>query len=159
LSLNSPTADRITAGVLLALGAGFVWGGFTMDRLEMRQIHPASIPGLVPMILGAALMVCAVLLFLGARGASRGPAETGGSWRDLGTAAAWSVFYAVALVGKLPFLLATGIYVAGFVWWFRRDADGKGGPVGRAATALAFGAAVSVAVSALFRYGFLVRLP
>ena len=37
-------------------------GGYAMDRLEFRQIHPASIPGLLPMILGAALMVCAVLL-------------------------------------------------------------------------------------------------
>ena len=43
-------ADRLTAIVLLVIGLALLVGGWTMDRLEVRQIHPASIPGLVPMI-------------------------------------------------------------------------------------------------------------
>ena len=87
MSLNSPVADRVTAAVLFLLGAGLSWGGFTMDRLEVRLIHPGSIPGLVPMILGVALMGCAILLFAGARDKAREVAETGESWarfRDRG---------------------------------------------------------------------------
>ncbi len=159
MSLNSPAADRITALALFALGAGMAWGGFTMDRLEARHIHPASIPGLVPMMLGVALMGCAVLLFTGARGAAREAGESGELWRDLGIAAGWSVFYAVALVGQVPFVVATAIYIAGFVWWFTRPAPGGRGAVRRAIVAVAFGVVVAVAVAVLFRYGFLVRLP
>lgn len=159
MSLNSPTADRITAGVLFALGAGMAWGGFAMDRLEVRQIHPGSIPGLVPMMLGAGLMVCAILLFAGARDKARDESEVGASWGDFGVAAGWSVVYALAMVGRAPFVVVTAIYIAAFVWWFTRPGQGEGGAVRRAVIALGFGAAVSVAVSALFRYGFLVRLP
>jgi putative tricarboxylic transport membrane protein len=130
-----------------------------MDRLEVRRIHPGSIPGLVPMILGVALMVCAVLLFAGARTKPREETEAGASLGDLGIAAAWSVFYAVAMVGNAPFALATAIYIAAFVWWFTRPETGDDGDIRRIVIAIAFGAVVSVATSVLFRYGFLVRLP
>jgi len=159
MSLNSPAADRITAALLFALGAGMTWGGFAMDRLEVRQIHPGSIPGLVPMILGVALMGCAVLLYVGARANPREDAEPGASWGSLGIAAAWSVTYAVAMVGNIPFVIATAIYIAAFVWWFTRPSAGEGGAVRRAVIAVGFGAVVAVAISVLFRYGFLVRLP
>ena len=56
------TADRITALVLVGLGVAMFWGGFVMDRLEVRQIHPASIPGLMPMGLGMLTVVCGVVL-------------------------------------------------------------------------------------------------
>ena len=62
MRFDSPSADRLTAVAFFALGAAMAWGGFVMDRLEIRHIHPASIPGLVPMVLGGALMICAVLL-------------------------------------------------------------------------------------------------
>ena len=51
-------ADRVTAIVFLALGLAMLVGGWQMDRLEIRQIHPASIPGLLPMILGGLLALC-----------------------------------------------------------------------------------------------------
>jgi len=159
MSLNSPVADKVTAAVLFLLGAGMSWGGFTMDRLEMRDIHPGSIPGLVPIILGLALMGCAVLLFAGTRDKSREVAETGESWQDFAIAAAGSVVYAVAMVGNVPFVVATTIYIAAFVWWFTRPATDEAGGLRRVVIAVGFGAVVSVAISVLFRYGFLVRLP
>src|SRR6056297_2853194 len=58
MPFDSARADRITAFVFFVLGAAMTWGGYVMDRLEIRQIHPASIPGLVPMFLGVALMLC-----------------------------------------------------------------------------------------------------
>ena len=156
MRFESARADRITAAVFFALGAAMAWGGYVMDRLEIRQIHPASIPGLVPMILGAALMVCAVLLFRGARDDAP---EGEGSWSHLLIAAGMSVVYALGMVGQMPFAAATAIYLAAFVGWFLwRDVRPER-PWLTAAGVLVFAVVAAAAISALFRYGFLVRLP
>ncbi len=158
---DSPFADRITAAVFFALGASMAWGGFIMDRLEIRQIHPASIPGLVPMILGVALMGCAVLLALGAEKAQRDSEDfADGSWRNLGFTAIWSFVFAVGLVSRIPFVVATAIYIAGFSGWFLIPAaPDTRGRVRALLFVVIFGAVTATAISALFRYGFLVRLP
>ena len=86
MQLDSARADRVAAMVLFAIGMASLYGGWAMDRLEVRRIHPASIPGLVPMILGLLLAVCAGLLWLSAR-RERPAAEGGGgmeSWRNAG---------------------------------------------------------------------------
>ncbi|MEE4117582.1 MAG: tripartite tricarboxylate transporter TctB family protein [Paracoccaceae bacterium] len=156
MRFESATSDRITAAVFFALGAAMAWGGYTMDRLEIRQIHPASIPGLVPMILGAALMLCAALLFVGAR---EDEPEGEGSWEHFLVAAGWSIAYALGMVGQMPFTVATAIYLAGFVGWFLwRDVRPER-PVVTAAGVVVFSVVTAIAIAALFRYGFLVRLP
>ena len=48
-------ADLVAAIIFVVLGLFVFYEAFTMDRLEARRIEPASIPGLVPMILGAGL--------------------------------------------------------------------------------------------------------
>ncbi|MBO6674260.1 MAG: tripartite tricarboxylate transporter TctB family protein [Rhizobiales bacterium] len=183
MTLDSATADRWTSLALFAIGLAMLVGGYTMDRLEIRQIHPASIPGLVPMILGAAMMLCAVLLFLAARAAHiarnaelanlAGPStaaqsddalgetqQATTSNRDLFFAAAYSVLYALALVGSLPFAQATAIYIALFYTHFtwQRSAT-TGEHLKRIAIAIAFGVIGAYAIASLFQYGFLVRLP
>jgi putative tricarboxylic transport membrane protein len=158
MRFDSATADRVTAIVLLALGAAMTWGGFVMDRLEIRQIHPASIPGLVPMILGLAMMLCAVLLALNADGADRKGPE-GGSWGSFAFTALWSCFFAVILVSRIPFAAAVAIYVTGFAGWFLLPDISGAKRVKTALFIVAFGVITAAAVSALFRYGFLVRLP
>ena len=153
MRLNSARADRVTAVILLGLGIAMVWAGWTMDRLEVRRIHPASIPGLVPMLLGVALALCGGLLFRSARDPEANAAQ--GSLADLGWAATLCLAYAMVLVGNLPFVLATAIFVAAFLVLF--DRDRALGP--RFVTALLYGGGVAAAVAALFRYAFLVRLP
>lgn len=161
MRFDSPTADRITAAVFFALGASMAWGGFVMDRLEIRQIHPASIPGLVPMILGAALMLCAVLLALGADRTPRDGADVAdGSWRDFAFAGLWSCVFALVLVSRIPFAVATALYIAGFSGWYLLPAaTDTRGRLKALAFVLVFSVVTAVAISALFRYGFLVRLP
>jgi hypothetical protein len=183
MTLDSATADRWTSLALFAIGLAMLVGGYTMDRLEIRQIHPASIPGLVPMMLGAAMMLCAVLLFLAARTAHAAriaqlanlagpstaaqagdePSETQQattSNRDLFFAAAYSVVYALALVGSLPFAPATAIYIAVFYTHFTWDRSATAGEhLKRIAIAIAFGVVGAYAIASLFQYGFLVRLP
>ena len=160
---DSALADRLTSVVLFALGAAMAFGGYAMDRLEVRQIHPASIPGLVPMFLGAALMVCAALLFRSARAAPAEadadmPATASGSWVDLIAAGGMSLVYAIVLVGNLPFMAATALYIAAFTLYFDWRNEGRRG-VGFIAFAVGFAVVVAAAVALMFRYGFLVRLP
>lgn len=160
MRLSSAFADRVTAFVLFILGAGFLYGGFVMDRLEIRRIHPASIPGLLPMILGMAMMVCAVALYLSARRDDPGEDPGDVSWANLGIVIAWCAVYALAAVGNMPFAPATAIFVAGFTIWFLRDADTGRWPSPKTIGAIVvFSAFIGWGVAALFRYGFLVRLP
>jgi len=160
MRFDSPAADRVTAAVLFALGAGMSYGGYVMDRLEIRQIHPASIPGLVPIILGLVMMVCAVLLALGARDKTgpRGEIEPH-SVGNFAFTAIWSGVFALILVGSLPFWLATAIYILVFSGWFLIPETAGGARLRIGILLLIFAFGMAVGISALFRYGFLVRLP
>ena len=158
-------ADRITAAVLFALGLAMAWGGFDMDRLEIRRIHPASIPGLVPMILGVCLMVCAAFLGRGssAEGNDEMPApETmdRGNWADFAFVAVWSCLFAIFLVGSMPFVAASAIYIAVFAVWFLwpQQSESSGRAKMLVLTVL-YAGLMAAGISALFQYGFLVRLP
>lgn len=183
MTLDSATADRWTSLVLFAVGLAMLGGGYMMDRLEIRQIHPASIPGLVPMILGLAMMLCAALLFVSARAAHavskaqladaanpstatqtsdktepNSPRTT--SNRDLFFAASYSVVYALALVGSLPFAQATAIYIAVFYTHFTwQSSNTTTDHLKRVAFGIGFGIIGAYAIASLFQYGFLVRLP
>jgi len=156
-------ADRITAIVLLALGIALVVGGWTMDRLEIRQIHPASIPGLVPMILGGLLALCAVLLFISSSSTSeqgRTRVMADGSWAQLGLTAVICTGYALGLIGWLSYFWATAIFTSAFALIFSFPVSGqRRHQVISAATALALGLVIAFGSSVLFRELFLVRLP
>ena len=165
MNSDSNLADRVTAVVLCALGLAMAWGGFEMDRLEIRRIHPASIPGLVPMILGVCMVICAVSLGLGSLSApdSDAPeAETmdRGNWIDFAFAAGWSCFFAILLVGRIPFMAASAIYIAVFSAWYlwpqQTEQDGRIKMLG---LVVVYAGLIAAGVSALFQYGFLVRLP
>jgi putative tricarboxylic transport membrane protein len=156
-------ADRATAVLLLALGLALLVGGWTMDRLEIRQIHPASIPGLVPMILGVLLAFCALLLLRSSfvqSEAGEAPVFTGGSWTRLGLTAAISVVYALGLVGWLPYTWATFLYAAAFALIFSFPVNGDTrARVLSVGGSLVLGLAVAFGSALLFRELFLVRLP
>ncbi|NIA72264.1 hypothetical protein HBA54_27095 [Pelagibius litoralis] len=172
MGFDTALADRITAVVLFSLGIAMLYGGYTMDRLEIRAIHPASIPGLLPMILGAVLALCAALLFLKASQAKRQtaqqtseaalPAEPPAqSLQNLLITAGWSSFYALFLVGWLSFFAATAIYIAGFIMVFGslREAAAPTERLKSGAFTIVFSLLASAAISTLFRDAFLVRLP
>jgi putative tricarboxylic transport membrane protein len=164
MRLDKIRADLVTAPALFALGLAALVGGWRMDRLEIRRIHPASIPGLTPMLLGAALMLCAALLYADARGRARAgavePPDGAGSASALLAAGGLCLFYALVLVGWLPFGLATGLFVAAFAGLFGWAPEASAGRNLRwAGLCAGFGALVALGVSALFRDAFLVRLP
>lgn len=164
-------ADLITALVLIALGAAMLVGGYTMDRLEVRQIHPGSIPGLVPMMLGAALAVAAVLLLLrSVRRLGETAAVNAASPDDdeperlsrahLALALVLTLGYAIGLVGQIPYEIATGIFVFLFIALFEWEAQATAKRrLIRLGTALLQAVLVAGIVGVVFEQAFLVRLP
>ena len=81
-------------------------------------------------------------------------------WRNLALAVVLCLAYAAGLIGRVPFWLATFLFVAAFValfeWPFARN---RGERVRGLAFALVFGAVVAAAVTYVFQEIFLVRLP
>ncbi len=158
--------DFLTSLVLLALGLAALYGGWSMDRLEIRRIHPASIPGLVPMLLGLALTGCAGLLLSqsiragGHRSSNEPSSLPEGSAKRLCIALLLTLVYPLILIGWLPFEYATGLFVflfiALFEWPEWKSALQKA--VGLATSALQ-AVIVALVVAYVFRELFLVRLP
>ena len=162
MPVDSRTADRMTGLVLLMLGIAMLVGGYTMDRLEIRQIHPASIPGLVPMGLGVAMIICSVLLIVSARKDARtANEEQSGSIKNLLITIVLCIAYAGGLLGKMPFPVATAIFIFLFsviFSWPEKHLELQA-RVKHVFLIALFAVVFAGGISLLFQYGFLVRLP
>lgn len=159
-------ADRIGAVVWIALGLAMIWGGWAMDRLEVFRIQSVSIPGLVPMLVGGVLALCGVGLWFekAATDTSAGdsaemPEPPAAGLRRLWLSIALCLIYAMGLVGRLDFTLATFLFIAAFKLVFTAPPTFRAKPLPTLATALGFAAAAAFGISLLFEGGFLVRLP
>lgn len=160
-------ADLITAVVLIALGLLVTYLSWTMPRLEARRIHPATIPGLVPIMLGVLLTLCGGLL-----GLRSWRIEAPAGWQGLialfGTqqtrrvlaVLALALVYTLVLVGWLPFWAASMIFIFGFIVLFEVYLTDTPVALWRSvlwalAIALAGGGGIYLAFARIF----LVRLP
>ena len=161
-------ADLVTSGVLLALGIATMVESWRMPRFEDMGAEVWSAPGIVPGLLGAALTLMAAILGLRSVAALRRPGAgpgfadpTGqGGWGRAAVAAGLCILYAAGLVGRLPFWLATFLFVLAFVVIYDRWAAGPKPPLGRTVVVAALVAAgTAVAVPYVFQSIFLVRLP
>lgn len=160
-------ADLVTAIVLVALGLVVTYFSWTMDRLEMRRIHPATIPGLVPLILGGALTLCGTLLAIrSARldrpGAGAALVRVLVSWTAVRvlTVLGLALVYTLLLVGNMPFWLASSLFIFTFIVLFETVLADQPGSLVRT---LVWGTVVALAgglgVYFVFERIFLVRLP
>lgn len=147
----SARADLAWSAFWLALGGLIVVESWRMDRLERLNINPYTVPGLVPGLLGAAILVLGAVLAARTLAFARAgsPADAGAQWGRFALAVALFAVYALGLVSRTPYWLATFVFVAGFIAIFRR----------RIVFALVAGACTSAAVTFLFQSVFLVRLP
>jgi Tripartite tricarboxylate transporter TctB family len=163
-------ADFVTGLVLIALGITTVLASLAMPRFAELEVNPYTLPGLVPGALGLVILILGTALFVRAARAGgwrlmdRAPHR--GSWRpdrgmrNLALAIMLCLAYAAGLVGRVPFWLATflfmTLFVAAFEWPLARARAQR---LRRVAFAVVFGAVVSAAVTLVFQEIFLVRLP
>lgn len=164
----SPRADLLSALAWTAFGLAVAIGAWRMDRLENLHINKYEVPGLVPGLLGSAIVVLGLVLAVravrqGALRASGAPAPApAGSRRYMAVVIGVMLAYSVVLVGHgLPFWLATLAFVSGFIFFFDRDrqrALGRG-TTRQALLALVYGGATSALVTLVFQNLFYVRLP
>jgi hypothetical protein len=142
----------LVQGAVWALGGGvIVYASWTMDRLERHGAALYTAPGLVPGLLGLVLVVLGVVLALRNKAAPVPAAAI--RWGNTPWVLVLCVGYAIGVVGRLPFWLATFLFVTAFIAIFEY-------PVRRRmALAPVYGAATSLVVTYLFESVFLVRLP
>ena len=169
-------ADFLTSLVLIALGIAVAIESWRMPRLAELGVNPYTVPGLVPGLLGGVLIILGAILCLRSLQAGLTTQTTktqthagdriSPAWRRLGLCLVLTVGYAAGLLGRLPFWLATLLFVFVFIALFEnlfkyRDSW----PVSaalllrRLASALLQAVVVSALVTAVFRYLFLVQLP
>lgn len=159
-----PRVELWTAAVLLCFGLGVMALAWRMPTFVEQSHTGLTAPGIVPGFHATVISILAVLLGLRAlrrgalQGATPGRAVAPGDGRRLLTAAALGVLYAGVLVGRLPFWMASALFVFAFTAAFEWEA----GPQGRArrlAEAAALGLGTGLVVMLVFEKLFLVRLP
>jgi len=165
---RAEAADDLRASLgWIALGAAILVGSITMDRLEQQHINPYTIPGLVPGLLGIAMLILGAVL--GVRSWRRGglaapPAKIDAAVaRRLAIVIALVVAFSVGLVGHgLPFWAAAAIFVVASILILQapqRAAEGRSTTRRDVVFALAVGIGSGLVITFVFQELFLVRLP
>ena len=165
-----PRADFKDAIGWTVFGIAVLVGSLTMERLERQNINPVTVPGLLPGLLGIAMILLGGAL--GVRSLRRGalaqplpPAtqEARETRRRVWVAIALCTGYGVVLVGHgIPFWIASTVYVTASILVFRRLSrdpaerrlDARGWT-----QSLVIGVLSSVITWLVFEKVFLVRLP
>jgi putative tricarboxylic transport membrane protein len=171
------SADRIGGLVWLIFGAAVAYGSWTMDRLAELHVHPATVPGLVPGLLGAGFMILGAILLV--RGEHKSAAEASFlpaaeheavaaadapdelAWRRLLLSWVLCVTYGGLLLGHgLPYWVLTAGFL--FVHMMLLDETERvpaRPEMRRLILAAILAPTVAIAVAQLFERVFLVRLP
>lgn len=168
--IHEPRSDLKDAIGWIVLGVAIVIGSVMMDRLEAQSVNPYTVPGLLPGLLGLAMVLLGALL--GVRSLRRGalhkplPALTAhdrAQRRRIWIVAALCITYGAVLIGHgLPFWVASTIFVTGSILILQRISTD---PKERALTpklwakAVAIGLGSAVITQFVFQELFLVRLP
>ena len=163
-------ADFVAGLAFVALGLAALVESLRMPRFEHLGVNPYSVPGVVPGALGVVIALLGAVLVVRAARA--------GGWRlgveALRLADLWrhdaarrftlalflTLFYAVALVGTVPFWLATGMFVFVFIAAFEwRSGDAPAARLRALSMAAIEAVVVAAVVTLVFREVFLVTLP
>jgi hypothetical protein len=166
---TSPRSDLRQSLGWIALGIATTIGSLRMDRLEKQDINPYTVPGLLPGLLGVAIVFFGLLmLYRSWRRLACTPhvphvrteadrAEARRMW----TVLALCIGFAGGLVGRgLPFWAAAAVFVTvtiGLLQFAERSA--KNQRLRGLAFALAVGLGAGIVITLVFQEFFLVRLP
>lgn len=163
-------ADFITGIVLILISVYVIIESWHMPRLEHLQVHPLSVPGLVPAFLAAVIILFSIQIVL--RSVHQGGHRLGitcetlrrtlrepGNQRLLVTAIL-TIVYAGFFIGRLPYWLGTGLFVFAFVVIFEKQKDMTRAQWMRCTiAAVILATTTAAAVSLAFERLFLVTLP
>ncbi|MDA1118531.1 MAG: tripartite tricarboxylate transporter TctB family protein [Proteobacteria bacterium] len=172
MTLHMPAQRRTDlwfAVVLTAFSLVVAVESWRMPRLAELGVNPMSAPGLTPGLLALVLVVLGIALLWRSLRAPTAPDDTAtvveGAADDPPARATWPrallalllcLVYALGLLGRLPFMWATGLFVFAFIAAFSFD---RARPMRALGGALLMAVAVAASVSLLFEQLFLVRLP
>ena len=175
---GSARADLRQAVGWMLLGLAVLIGSITMDRLEQQNVNPYTVPGLLPGLLGIAMVFLGGVLALRSwrRGGLQAPdvqtypavrasADTNAAEqrRRIWIVIALCVGYGVLLIGHgLSFWLASTVYVTGSILVLQqlgRDDEARRLSWASGLRALVIGAGAAVVTQLVFQELFLVRLP
>ena len=165
-----PRSDFKDAVGWVAFGIAVLVGSITMDRLEHQHINPVTAPGLLPGLLGIAMILLGVVLGLRSwrRGAFHQPATPASAHQREERKRVWIAValccgYGIVLVGHgIPFWLASTIYVTTSILVFQRispDPAERRLDTRAWVKALVIAGCTSVVTWLVFERLFLVRLP
>lgn len=166
----TPRGDLKDAVFWIVLGVAILVGSITMDRLQAQNINPYTVPGLLPGLLGIAMILLGGVLAL--RSLGRGALHAAPHHRTahdrererrIWVVLALCLGYGVVLIGHgLPFWLASTIYVTGSILILQRmsrDPDVRRLTPKAWIKALTIGLCSSVITHLVFQELFLVRMP
>ncbi|MBR0648423.1 tripartite tricarboxylate transporter TctB family protein [Roseomonas terrae] len=159
----SPRADLVTAAVLCVFGIAVVTQAWQMPRFVEQSGTGLTAPGIVPGFYGVVIALLSIVLGMRAirrggwavRGAAQGSAA---DRRQLATAAVLGVVYAGGMVGRVPFWLASALFVFAFTTAFEWEL-GPQGRLRRVIEAALIGIGTGIGVMLVFEKLFLLRLP
>jgi putative tricarboxylic transport membrane protein len=162
-----PRRDLLVAAAFFAFGAAILSLCLRMPNYLDQGGQLYTAPALVPGLYGIVILVLSGILGWRAIAAGalseRAPAaadESGNSTARLAIAAGLGLLFIVGLIGRMPFWLATAIFVALFIGAFEWR-PGQAGSLRARILAIAAvqGLATGWAVTLVFEKLFLVRLP
>jgi len=175
MNARTLTADRTGGLIWIVFGAAVIYGSWAMDRLESLGIPPSTAPGVVPGLLGAFIIVFGLVLVLRRETVSTpafdqadggAPIEPAPTKSDFNAKrAALSAFlclaYGGALLGSgIPYWLLTTAFLFLHIVLLDETSDVPARfNLRRAITAAILASAFATAVTLVFQYIFLVRLP
>lgn len=162
-------ADFFGALAWIGLGLAILVGSIGMDRLEAQDVNPYTIPGLLPGLLGIAMMILGSLLALRSwrRGLDRpscpDTGRRGAEIKHLALVLALCLTYGVLLVGHgLPFWLASALFVSTTIPLLQgpqRRATGQKLTLRTVALSAVIGLGAGGMITLVFQKIFLVHLP
>jgi len=167
---NMPRADFLMSVFFIAFGIIILVISLQMPRFESQGVNPYSVPGIVPGFLGGIIAFLGFVLLI--RSIIRKGYQlninkitvknffTDPSTKRLAITALVSIIYAIVMLGRINYEVATGIYILVFIllfeWEFKKKVVEQWKTL---LFAVIIAAVTAAAVGATFRYVFLVNLP
>lgn len=166
---TSPRSDLYQSVGWVVFGAATLIGSWRMDRLEKQDINPYTVPGLLPGLLGVAIMFFGVLMLYRSWQRNARAVHTARPKTDIDrieTRRMWTVLalcigFAGGLVGRgLPFWLAAAVFITVAISILQfAERSAKNQRVRGIVVALITGVLAGIIIMLVFQEFFLVRLP